>query len=376
MSNPINNDGKIQAEKYTPITTPPPIQKHVVADQNNSSLATSVQASMAIPINSAIPILTPPIQPSDDPAFKNKIPTQFSIAIASQQNKIISDMLDSWADDLEIEAQRIRDELFSPSFRAWQEWNALPEESKSDATIPIMPISIILGTIALGATISITSLPAAAAVVETTSFLGDWSVLISIIPNNYRAETGIVGSLFTAFMVNFSALQTLSETKEGEKPEDLAFARTYAINLMSKLGYIDRLMQNALANKMEDGVPISTQKKREIAAFLKSVLLCVALALIYKGETGWITGQEFTDMLDPSTEIAKNIDDPVKQQLVDMINAQLAILDVKQRENLLSALGKYFDQIPKPTFTQMLDANHILGEIFSKAKTPIEHLSI
>jgi len=398
MSGPIDNiDDAKRVSPYYPISPqPPPLDdsknKAIVTYQ--SSLTPSDQSYSTVAINASIPILITPVTSASQDngvtsvqqssssnvgyaAFDSMLSAQFSMEIAAKQHQIVSNMLDSWANDLQKEAQRRIDELFSPSFRAWQELNTVsPTEltQPSPSLITSMAIGLTAGTIATGAAIGIASLPATASTVGASSFLSDWSVLVSIIPNGQRAEVGFVGALFTAFMINVSALENLANSEEA-KPEDLAFAKLYATNLMSKLHQIDLLMQNALAGKLDQGAPITEQKVQELTAFLKSVLLCVALAQIYKAETGWITGQEFKDMLNGQM----TIDDPIKQQLISMINTQLAILEPKQREKLLNTLGSYFDRIPKPTFEEMLDTNHVLGEVSDRSQTPqatIQHRQI
>lgn len=374
MSNYINNDDSSRVQKFiplAPVPDPTALPSKAVIEQQSSLVASSAAAAQKI-IDSSIPVLPPPDSSSvgfnlaDDP-----VSNQFRLQMLKRQNQVVNDMLDNWIDALQEEAQRRRTEFFSPIHRAWQEAQGIPKiDAASNATS--LGIRVIAGTEAAHATYVLTNSQTG---IVDESILADWSFLATLVPKTYRTEVGLIGSLFSGFMLKFSAAQNLSQTPEGEKPEDPAFARLYAMNLLSRIDQVDRLMEITLHNKIVRGQKISEQKIRELTAFLKIVLLCVALAMLYKAETGWITGMEFRDMLDHKL----NIEDDVRQNIINMINAQSIILDDKQRETLLRSLAKFFDRVPKPSFDEMLDINHVLSEVFyiSKASTvPIANTPI
>ncbi len=192
------------------------------------------------------------------------------------------------------------------------------------------------------------------------------NVTAKLVPDDMRAELGLLGAMMLASAVPYSAAWlTVSKPEKSEPGEEninKAFVKNYAdrmIKLTSDENYTNYL--KAIVTLHIEGTPTSETQIAQYVNMLKVGLLMTSLALFCQLETGDRPGERVASMLGGSKPIPEN--DP-KASLLKTIKLYLDSLTLAQRVDVLSAVMEYLDSKPNvktlmnplATFTGLRDA--------------------
>lgn len=338
--------------------------------------------------------------------------------VEEAKNKIIMGMLDAWLDSIKKDALRREEELNSLAYKNWlaaqspsikqeQEGERISEKTKVaimtsaeyqawiaslmsppvampaeagpaealrigivngldnylrsvrgntdpavTVALPFMAASFVLGVSALGTEYALVGAGAQAEIVLQQGI----HRLYNLVPSDARAELGLIGALFSVGLVYQATIESIMFPGKGEKPKGMAFARNYVRNVMKMITGegADAFIRNLLGDKMDE------KRKDGILASMKLILLATALGVVYKIETGGISGKEFAALLSGKMELPKN---DLKADLVGYIKIQLSMLSKTEQENLLSSLIGFMDDDHNLDF--MLNPSHVFERVLS-----------
>ncbi len=193
------------------------------------------------------------------------------------------------------------------------------------------------------------------------------NVTAKLIPDDMRAELGLLGAMMLASTVPYSAAWvTVTQTEKSEANQnnvDKAFVKNYAdrmIKLTSDENYTNYL-KAIVTLHMEGTQKPSQDQIGQWVNMLKIGLLMTSLALFCQLETGDRPGERVASMLGGTKPIEQT--DP-KASLLNTIKLFLATLTPDQRVEVLAAIMEYLDQKPDvktlmnpiSTFTGLRDA--------------------
>lgn len=326
--------------------------------------------------------------------------------IGEKMAEIGSKMWDKYIDNLEEIKQRIREYLESPRYQVWlaerspafiakverdtpeemksairsstefHTWiNSLPPLAREDEINQITAHKIwtnfIDGTSDYIHEQSKDNPEAAAFMVAsfviTSAFIGNYMNIVDVASTDMVAVTPIQDAVValspaevqkqfvdsSVLVINLFAIPlayqataglALRGVNGGEAPKDLEFAKGYAESVIEKVkgGEVNLMIMALLVHAQEDGQPISEDRVNQLATMAKMTMIAVALAVLYKAESGWIKGQEFLDMveggLEPRTE--------EEGILVKMFEELRANLPGEEGNNIVEALARYFNRNP------------------------------
>lgn len=186
-----------------------------------------------------------------------------------------------------------------------------------------------------------------------------WQSAALIIPSDARVELGWMAALLGAGLITQTQADGVLNFKPGGKPNqmDIAEARVFAKNVIVSLDNpeVNLLIQSMIIPQMENGQQISEERRTQLANMIKIVLLSMALALVYRTETGGLTGQELESMLSGEMVFDKN---DVKSTLVGLLNNYLTTLDSTERRLLKDGIFNFLES--KPPLDQLFQ----LGRVF------------
>ncbi len=347
----------------------------------------------------------------------------FIMNLADAKNQIINQQLDAWTKSLQIQKEIVERRLNSPQYLAEQALTspqhlaqmaaqnptaASPTERAEQlrnvpqqvafldginnylsgyrdrlaagspeaiAFSPVVAVAMPIGlTSALGASMAVHAIPQITAA-GATVFQDVWANVMPYVNDNANAILGLFGAMFTVATV-YPGPALAGVAGANEQAKDLNFAIAFAKKLLSVLnpekskssdGQIadnefDRLVKSLLGGAGKDGM----------VATLKVALLAAALAMVYKAETGNITGQEFQDMVFPNSEKERIIlpKGDVRHELIAMIVSLLPRTGIESQ--LKSALTQYMNS--KPNFDSLRTPGRVLEGLFahfSSNATPV-----
>jgi len=352
----------------------------------------------------------------------------FLADVAASYQKIINNVLDAWVENVQQQADRQREELHSteylnkekakedylkaegapavvgpPQYQAW-----LNTLSSSQAEAEIQGKSSIeevrgVAT-ALGSTVSnyidqlsTSSNPKGdlqnlalltAGLILTASNVSNsahtainpvqdtFNQSVLVFPATQQGNAALMINLFAIPMIYHTETDTLVKAAgKGEKPKSLDFARQFAADIVGLV--TDNVLFNAMlkaifTNKGEEAGSLHENRLSAFATKLKILLLSLALALLYKVETGKITDLEMAGLIKPKTSTSPEEvpEDPlqnIKATLSAGINAQLGLLTQSVSTSFLERLLAYMNT--NPSLEQLLDPGQAVENMFASAKS-------
>lgn len=420
------NDGSGDIPVIPPLEATPPPPPVVVGGGDTSGVTTispSSQTAITPIPDSAIP--APPAPGAAAKIFTGATVADFMRTATTRLYQIASKMLDSWLESVKAQAKKQDDDnarhtLYrdTPSDLARKknmEDAALAESRHTGSSVQTIAVhaSPVLSTsgvsppsesIVVGMTQYVDRLgqndPAAIAAFPFMSFalvgmttpshssievLGvsssqafgqAWDKAASAtLPEDMRAELGLIGAYFAANMSKYSLLQTVGSLDATDtKPTiNAKSANNFANNM---LGFVrgDELIPfiNAmLIRRTEAGAEVpSDLRAKDLAPQVKVALLALAMAAMYKVGTGKITDIEAAGLLKGTLPLA---DESLRSQLLGELGTHLkSITSLSERTNLLNGILAYLDSDPDLSeITNPIDA---VAKIFKnyKPNTPLE----
>jgi hypothetical protein len=314
------------------------------------------------------------------------------------KNKIIMNMLDAWLKNIREIADRIQEEINSPKYQAWLEQQSpqyrakvemLSPKGQQEAIIkspeyrayvaslqqtheilarlanglddytqrvqqgnktaiqalPFFSSMFVAGVSAPlpGAVVS-SGISQAREVVSPGVFEQVWKDASLIIPGNAGVQLGWIAALVGAGLMNQTLIDTIPNFKPGSKPQqvDITDARVFAKNVIEILNNpeINLFVQAMVINRPEESQMMADPKKA--TAMVKSVLLAMALALVYRLEYGGISRTELEDMR--SGKLTST--DELKNGLAGLLRDYLSQLSSMEQKLLKNALFDYLASRP------------------------------
>lgn len=221
--------------------------------------------------------------------------------------------------------------------------------------LPLMAATFVVGQDIIGQAVRLSDV-SSTPVVNPTAFDQIWAHVARPYITDDLAELGLIGALFATGALYQTTVQDIGETYPSVKTKSIKFGNLHAKTIIQLVigGTLDGFLRGMLSKKVEGGEPLSEGRKEELIAIVKIVLLSTALMLLYKIQTGKITGQEFEDMFSGKMSV-----DPKKMEakLIQLMRHYMAALPSKESEKILKALSDYMDK--DPSIDNMLDPGQV-----------------
>jgi hypothetical protein len=330
----------------------------------DSLSASELAASLTLmwTMNAQTPVLSPPSE-------VNKIQSTDGysgiLSLTGKFHEIAMNVLDSWNDSIKKQAEEAKQAEKSPSHLAKldnerrnrlgliQTVKTYADQLKLDhnqAMLGSLTSALVITGAFVGVAASSVVNVASTLLVAVTpqiNFAVDYSKqAVSGIGDDFRAQLGLLGAWAMGTLIHYSTVETLADKIDGKSVDEKVLADKYATKVLQLINsnQLNQFISGMLANRTDDkGQPISEERREQLSAILKLVLLSSALAAVYKSKTGKITDQEFLDL---ATGKMKP-EDGVEQQLVSAIKEQLEAMLPDEKSKVLDALATYMDSDPK-----------------------------
>lgn len=329
---------------------------------SNDSLVSAEMAALAMMWSMNVPILPPPDQSKS---------MQLGIS------KIASQVLDSWTESLKKQAEERKTRENSPAFLAENEAKRSKDsgviksvrdyllqlkESGDNAMLGTLTNALVISGLFTGVLVQSAVDVASTNLVSVTpqiNFAADFATQgLLPISEDFRAQLGLIGAWAMGTLITYSTFEAVTEKQSGKAVDERALADKYANKILSllKSDHLNNFIMAMLVHRTEKGEPLSEERKAELSASLKLVLLSSALAAVYKSKTGKITGEEFLDLCSGKLKAETG----EEANLVSAIQDQLKGMSSLEKLHMLNALSDYMDSDPK------LSSFFNIGETFDK----------
>ena len=292
-------------------------------------------------------------------------PSEIGVLVGKTESNVVSDMLDNWLDNIEEQAEIRREWIKSPAYQVWLETHSPAERGKiededelrtsyfegmgdylrtvredPEAAIPFMTASFVIA-----ASFIMVVDTASTELVGVNPIQDAATHFHHIFPPDFRDNANLVVNLFAMGLMYKATLITIGGVEEGEKSKDLNFARNFAKGVIDKVNSndINALLGAMLVHKLEKGEPVTKDRINQMATIAKLIMLALALAIVYKVQTGWLTGQEFAGMMNGEISLPKG---EVESEVLQTMKNLLQQLPPGERVKVLIALMEYFDGNP------------------------------
>lgn len=314
------------------------------------------------------------------------VPPDYYIASAKLKiSEIATKILDSWVKSLEKQSIERKERESSPSYLAKMEQERsnrlgliknmrdyikeLQKEGNESMIGTITHALVITGTYTGIASVNdVVSTPLVSVTPQINFATTFATESLKSIPNDFRAQLGLVAAWGIGTLLNYSTVETLVEKPVGKPFDERILADKYATKILALLGTpeLNNFIMAMLVNKTEKGAPLTDGRKLELSSILKVVLLASALASVYKSKTGKVTDQEFLDLISGKMKPEKGIE----SDLVKAIQNQLSeVKNPDEKLRILEALAEYMDKDPK------LEALFDVGATFDNVNHALQNLS-
>ena len=379
------------------VTAPPPSSTSAPSSES-STISASTSTSSTHNIDPGMPTLPPP----EDQSLEKEL-AAFELLHAKKMREIAHSVLDKWLEGLREAARRRLEELRSPEYlnymkqhesafyatlqRAEERIEAelglrktpqylswvgtlnpsdqehqraydkeltsfvskidavgnYVERSKSGQVDPVNAVNLLAASYAIGTSsvegvITVKELGIGAAM-SASSFHEMWDKMSPQMNPEQRPD--ILGQIGALFMVQLFA-KTAVETFGGEAAGKQAAATKNFSKEFAKL--VIELVKGPEMNKLSDPMLAGKAKNPDQGVVaLKVAMLSIALAYLYRSETGRMTPEEFDAMAQGKATFKEG--DP-KAELSGLISKLLDSIP-DQKENLLDGLYEYMDNSPK-----------------------------
>lgn len=161
----------------------------------------------------------------------------------------------------------------------------------------------------------------AASYVITAAFIGDYMNIVDVasnhlvgvnpiqdatvsvlplVPEMVQQQATLVVNFFAMGLISFANAEAIGVSLKGGQPAAtrdavLAFAKSVVDKV--KGDEVNYFLMAILVNQIEKG-EVTPEQLKEVTKMVKAAMIAVALAALYKFETGAISGQEFKDLLE------------------------------------------------------------------------------
>jgi hypothetical protein len=356
------SSGVVPPSSVTPTTT----LKNTGFSSQDSLSASELSASLALmwTMNAQTPVLSPPSE-SHNISATSGVSASGILSMAGKFHEIVMNVLDSWNDSIKKQAEEARQSEKSPSRLAkldTERRNRLgliqtvknyADQLKVDhnqAMLGSLTSALVITGAFIGIAATNTVNVASTLLVAVTpqiNFAVDYSKqAVSGIGDDFRAQLGLLGAWAMGTMMHYSTVDILADKINGKPVDERVLADKYATKVLQLINsnQLNQFISGMLANKTDDkGQPLTDERREQLSAILKLVLLSSALAAVYKSKTGKITAQEFLDLVNGKMRP----EDGVEKQLVSALADQMKLMLPDEKAKILNALSDYMDSDPK-----------------------------
>lgn len=296
-------------------------------------------------------------------------PSEIGVLVGETESNVVSDMLDNWLESIEEQAEKHKEWIKSPAYQVWLETHSPAERGKiedenelrtsyfegmgdylrtvredPEAAIPFMTASFVIAASFIGDAHMVVD-TASTELVGVNPIQDAATQFHHIVPPDFRDNANLVVNLFAMGVMYYATAETIGGVGKGERPKDLNFARNFAKGVIDKVNSndINALLGAMLVHKSEKGEPVTKDRINQMATMAKLIMLALALAIVYKVQTGWLTGQEFAGMMNGEISLPKG---EMESEVLQTMKNLLQQLPPEERVKVLIALMEYFDSNP------------------------------
>lgn len=347
-----------------PTSTAGPKAKIGFSSQDSISASELAALAMMLTSNAQYPILFPPADPNNVGSIGSVQNGSSIVQLSNQYHKACMSVLDSWSESIQKQADAAKAFEKSPAhlakidatrkdnLRLLDSVKDYADQMKTDGqtqglgalTGALMITGAFLGVIATGIVVASTKF------IESVSPQVNFAVNLATqatanLSDDFRAQLGLIGAWAMGSLMNFSTIETIADKQSGKAVDDKLLAEKYGLKTMELINsnQLNLFIEGMLANRTENGKPITEERKSELSAVLKLIMLGSALAAIYKSKTGKITGQEFSDLINGKMKP----DGDLEKQIVATIKDLIEQLNPSEKDKVLYALADYMESDPK-----------------------------
>lgn len=369
----------------------------------DSQTASSQPTSFVVP-EAALPYLVyPMIFTTDDSAQQKTVDgiasagSKFLLEMQQKQHEIALQVLQGWADSVKAEAQRIHQMITSPEFLAKMQAessstlgqaqtalfsqlqhayqtrvdiaegltnyiNQVKTEGSSMA-VPLLATVVVMGGAAIGGS----------AATENT-FASLFTPATAAIAPDMQAQLNLIGSLMASSAIyQASAVNFLEDEKDPVK-KDMSFALKYADNIIDLVRSrgLDAYVNGVVLARVRGNKNLSAERRAELVALVKAMLVVSAIGLLNKIELGHLSGIEFRDLINGLVTSLPPED--VRWTLIRLLtnpNATKAsekgfldLLSPTERARLMSAFEGFMDS--NPNVNSMLKMDRLFTGVLAQ----------
>lgn len=294
---------------------------------------------------------------------------------------IVSNMLDAWNDSIkELEVKR-KAELFHPTpseIRKSEERRAVSQFI--DAVRSVNPAQdTVFGALVVGTLFIATGGGARdAMMIDTlsTSMVGvnptsNAAPPINLFVSDMRAELGLLGAALMQGAMAVANSQTLFKL-DGAKKEEALSAKNYAEQILTTVSsaQLTSLVSAIVTQNSDPSKPVDQALVKLLTDQIKLILLSSALVALYKstkeGGTGWITHEEFLNLL------AGNTAGPHKELMDKLVTQMNAIFSTMTGNGLSTKalLAAFYDS--NPDLSVLTNPTKLFEKLHPYFKDPTE----
>lgn len=206
---------------------------------------------------------------------------------------------------------------------------------------------------------------------ESKVMQGTWGALTNQSNDPSSLIAGWVSSLWgigLIYQLSADNMKTEGTTKQGNKPADINFAKTYAETILGAVssGQFATSIEAAVANATGKSTTSAAPDTTALVAKAKIALLSVALALLLKLEEGTTSEPVFSGLFKGEVDLTQN--DPyntssIKRALLDEIKQMLTTLEPEDRSEVLYNLLGYMAK--DPAVEEMMDQQKVFKNVLN-----------
>ncbi len=280
-----------------------------------------------------------------------------------------------WYGELTVSEQQLEDKRFH-SLGLWSDkidglTNYIDDAKKTNpGSIPFMAASFVISAAFIGDYTNIVDVASTKMVGANPIQDAVGTSLANILPQDFQEQINLTINLFVTGMIYHTMAEEVAKFgNSGNKPKDLQFAKDFAKSVIEKVGSneVNSMLMALLVSKMEKGEPLTKSRINQFTAITKAMMIAIALALLYKVQTKWITGQEFQSMLNGEFKEPATDEEKVLVNLFKGLKATGEMSD-EGWTGLIGSMFSFFDK--NPSVDKLLNPLKVYSQVLMNFQLP------